>query len=228
MIKGKLLKYRESHTDEQVLSMVLIISCIILTMFFAIVRLCNGLWFRYIDFNSVKLPSFIIQQHIMMILQIFEMLFCYKLLLRTSWLISLILAIIHTVLSGYIPYPYNIIVCNIFWLSCGLITTKSWKTIVDFIFLFTVISLYGLLFVNGLFTTFSAQNSNFLYNVLGTIDYKLFIVSLYLIINYFGGIKLCKKKPTLILLNQQKLNKTKPLPTSPAVHSYGSGMTNQQ
>lgn len=68
MIKGKLLRYRESHTDEQVLSMVLIISCIILTMFFAIVRLCNGLWFRYIDFNSVKLPSFIIQQHIMMIL----------------------------------------------------------------------------------------------------------------------------------------------------------------
>lgn len=51
MIKGKLLRYRESHTDEQVLSMVLIISCIILTMFFAIVRLCNGLWFRYIDFN---------------------------------------------------------------------------------------------------------------------------------------------------------------------------------
>ena len=51
---------------------------------------------------------------------------------------------------------------------------------------------------------------------------------LYLIINYFGGIKLCKKKPTLILLNQQKLNKTKPLPTSPAVHSYGSEMTNQQ
>lgn len=38
MIKGKLLRYRESHTDEQVLSMVLIISCIILTMFFAIVK----------------------------------------------------------------------------------------------------------------------------------------------------------------------------------------------
>ena len=65
--------------------------------------------------------------------------------------------------------------------------------------------LYAVLFLTGRIGIFDTESAyNFIYNVLGTIDYKLFIVTLYLLIKYFGGIKLWKSQKRLIFQTDLK------------------------
>lgn len=224
-LKEKLLQkiayVREAYTDEQRFSLFLTIAMIIITLFMAIIRLCGILWFD-IDFSEIKLPNSTQQNIIKFILLVFEMSFCYKIVLGRRWTVCILFAGVHSTLASIIPYPFNMICANLFWIGISCILRRDLACIVDILLLYIFMSIYSLLFVVGRIG--GIDNTiiySYYYTVLGAIDYKLFIVSLYLIIKQFGGIKLWKRK-FLTAMNKKSTS----LSTHQTAHSCSSETIN--
>lgn len=203
----KIKEYFRTKTSEQIFSLCLLIGIVALMLFCAIVRLCGGLWFTA-DLSSIKEPSRTWVNVVLGILLAFELTFVYKLLCRRSWLICIALAIAQTglnLLIGYTVQNTEIkqLIINIVNLVCMFVIplpfVRHWFSLIDSAVVYVLGLLYGLIFVSGRIGGFDEAAYNFAANVIGMIDYKLFMVSLYLTINYFGGIRLWKKQKRLIL-----------------------------
>lgn len=190
--------YFKDKSAEQILSFCLLISTTILMLFCAIVRLCGGLWFSA-DLSVVPIPSEQWQDVIMSALLAFELVFTYKILCRCHWLVALAFAICHTGIAAFIP---SLLWTNIFHIAMIMlipaIYTVDLRTFIDSLLLWLLCGLYSAIFLTARIGTIKDASTNFVYNVLGAIDYKLFIVSLYLFIKYYGGIRLWKKQKRLI------------------------------
>ena len=175
----------------------------------AIARLAGVLWFSA-DLSSVETPSRFWQEFISAALLIFELIFVYKILCRTKWTICFAIAIAETLICLLIGYVTdgNQIVTNIFTALCILFIpiafTRKWFSLVESIALYFVSTLYGILFCVGRIGGLEIYNYNFVASVLGAIDYKLFIVSLYLFVKNFGGIRLWKTQKRLIFQTGQR------------------------
>lgn len=207
---NKIKEYFSTKTSEQIFSLCLLIGIVALMLFCCIVRLCGVLWFTA-DFSRIQEPSKIWQEVIKGTLLIFELLFVYKLLCRTKWWICFIIAVTETGLGILLGETINNeIVSNLFYMACMFIIplpfVKHWFSLIDTAVVYGLGLLYGLLFMVGRIGTFESNAYNFIVSVIGIIDYKLFMVALYLIINYFGGIQLWKTQKRLIL--QKDLCKT--------------------
>lgn len=210
----KLKEYFNKRTSEQIFSLCLLVGIVVLMLFCAIVRLCGGLWFTA-DLSKMQEPNRFWQEVIMGLLLAFELTFAYKLLCRTKWLICILIAICETligILVGYLvrDLSYGKIITNTFYAFCiffvPLPFVRHWFSLVDSAILYGIEMLYCLIFMVGRIGNIDINATyNFIYNVFGAIDFKLFIVALYLIINYFGGIRLWKRQKRLIL--QKKLTK---------------------
>ena len=200
----KLKEYFNGKTGEQIFVLCLLITCIAVMLLCLIARLCGVLWFAA-DLEAIPIPNEFWQEIINAALMIFELVFVYKILCRTKWWICFLLSIVETltgILIGYLTNK-NTIITNIFYLICILIIpiffVKKWYSIFENALLYAISMLYGIVFLVGRIGIFSETAAyNFVYNVLGTIDYKIFIVCIYLIVKYFGGIRLWKTQKRLI------------------------------
>lgn len=188
----KLKEYFNDKTGEQIFVLCLLITCVAVMLLCLIARLCGVLWFAA-DLEAIKEPNKFWQEVIKGALLVFELIFVYKILCRASWLICFIIAICHTIIAYFIP---TLLWTNIFhilaMLIIPLIICRKWKIIFDFIILYLITTIYGIIFLIGRIGNIENANANFIYSVLGVIDYKFFIVSFYLVIKYFGGIKIWK------------------------------------
>lgn len=192
-IFNQLKEHFRKKTPEQVFSFCLFVGCISLMIFCAIVRLCGGLWFTA-DTSKIKEPSKVWQDIIMGALMVFEATFVHKILSRKSWLLSFCLAISQLIL---ILVCKNALMSNIinllYYFVPHIIIRRKWITLLESAFMYLLIFIYSALFLVGRIGYIDGnQGYNFIFNVLGAIDYKLFIVSIYLFIKNFGGIKLWK------------------------------------
>lgn len=207
----KIKEYFYKRTSEQIFSLCLLIGIVVLMLFCCIVRLCGGLWFTA-DLSSIKEPNKFWQEVIKGALLTFELVFVYKLLCRTKWWICFVIAVCETGIGILISYllrnfEYNQTITNIFYMLCYFIVplpfVRHWFSLIDSAVIYILGFLYSLLFMVGRIGNLEIGTFNFVFNVIGAIDFKLFIVALYLIINYFGGIRLWKNQKRLIL--QKKL-----------------------
>lgn len=210
---SKIKEYFNKRTSEQIFSLCLLIGVVALMLFCCIVRLCGGLWFTA-DLTAIKEPSKVWQEAIMSLLLVFELTFIYKLLCRTKWWVCILISICESILCTLIGYlmrnsNYGSLVTNLFCAVCiftiPLPFVRNWFSLIDSSAVYLLGLLYGLIFMCGRIGGISISAYNFAASVLGTIDYKLFIISLFLTINYFGGIRLWKTQKRLIL--QKKLTK---------------------
>lgn len=203
------MKYFKDKTAEQIFSLCLLVSCVFIMLFCAIVRLCGGLWFSA-DLDGIPIPSEFWQRFIKGCLLLFELTFVYKILCRTKWTICIAIGIIQIIAITYIPNLSNtaINVINlVIMFIIPLCFTRQWQTLIDSTILYLLTTLYGLTFLIGRIGEVSQTSGyDFVYNILGSIDYKIFIINIYLIQYYFGGIRLWKTQKRLIL---QKDLKTK-------------------
>lgn len=200
----RIREYFSNKTGEQIFVLCLFVGCVAVMLLCVIARLCGILWFAA-DLEVVPVPNEFWQEVIMVSLLAFELIFVYKILCRAKlWIcfcIALAQAIICELLGLFIEES-NLII-NIFNLVCYFIIplffVKHWFSIVESAILYILQTIYAILFLVGRIGGVDENAAyNFIYNVLGTIDYKLFIVSLYLVIKYFGGIKLWKTQKRLI------------------------------
>lgn len=203
-------EYFSDKSGEQIFVLCLLVSSVAVMLLCVIARLCGILWFAA-DLEAVPVPNKFWQEVIMAALMIFELLFVYKILCRTKWWICFCISVIETligILIGYLTNGNNI-ATNIFYLICILIIpiffVRKWYSILENALLYVISMLYGIIFLVGRIGGVDENSAyNFVYNVLGTIDYKLFIVSLYLVIKYFGGIRLWKTQKRLIFQTDLK------------------------
>ena len=194
----RIKEYFSNKTAEQIFSLCLLVTIIILMLFCMITRLCGGLWFSA-DLSQVPIPNETIQTTITASLFALEMIFIYKILCRTIWIWCILLAYIQTIIVTYMENILAINIVNILlYFIIPLCITRRWFTLIDSAFLYLTTMLYGLIFLVGRIGSIENANFNFVYGILGMIDYKLFIFSMYLYIKNFGGIKLWKKQKKLI------------------------------
>lgn len=199
----KIEEHFKNKTGEQIFSFFLFIWVIITMLFCAIVRLCGGLWFSA-DFSQITVPSKIWQEIIKGALLIFELIFVYKILCRKSFLLCFCISFIETfvgILLG--EFVNNAIISNLFYMTCILFIpvffVKTWFSFLENAIMYSLCMLYGIVFLVGRIGGVDDTSAyNFTASVLGTIDYKLFVVSLYLFVKNFGGIKLWKGQKRLI------------------------------
>lgn len=201
------MKYFKDKTAEQTFSFCLLISCVAIMLFCAIVRLCGGLWFAA-DLDGVPVPNEFWQDRIMNVLLAFELTFVYKILCRTKWIWCILIAIAQTVIIIFLPNETIANIVNlVLYFIIPLIFTRQWQTIIDTIFIYLFGLCYSLLFLAGRIGNIKINSAYiFTYNALGTIDYKLFFVALYLFIKNFGGIRLWKTQKRLIFQKDLKTN----------------------
>lgn len=207
----KVREYFSDKTGEQIFSLSLLVGVVAIMLLCLIARSCGILWFAA-DLKSIKEPSRFWQEIIKSGLLIFELVFVYKILCRKSWAICFAIAIGQTAAVAVIVFTTNnSILSNIFNMACILFIpiffVKSWFSLLENAILYLISMLYGVIFLIGRIGGISGTSAyGFTENILGMIDYKLFIVSLYLFVKYFGGIKIWKKQKRLIF--QTELNKT--------------------
>lgn len=196
-------EYFKNKTGEQIFALCLLVSVILLMLFCAIVRLCGGLWFAA-DMSKIVEPSKFWQEIVKGILLLTELLFVYKILCRTSFFICFLIALAETLVGILLGETVNnSIVSNLFYIACYFIIPlcfrREWFSLLESAILYGLQFLYAILFLTGRIGGIEINAGfNFVISVLGTIDYKLFIIAMYLFIKYFGGIKLWKKQNRLI------------------------------
>lgn len=214
MFKRKALTNDKKQTPEQILTFVLMVVCFSVMLICALVRLTNTDWLL-VELTKIPIPSEFWQDRIMNVLFIFEMVFVYKTLCRIKWKWCLFFSIVQTIIIIFTPeelYANILNLCII--LLFPILCTRKLSVIIDSIFLYALMTIYGLLFSVGRLGELSIDNAyNFTYNVAGLIDYKLFIVFIYLFIKYNGGIKLWKTQKRLLLQVDLKAKKKKEMLT---------------
>lgn len=146
------MKSCKNKTAEQIFSLSLLIGCVALMLFCAIVRLCGGLWFAA-DLNAVPVPDKIWQEIIKGGLLVFELIFVYKILCRASWGVCFLVAVAETVIGVVLGETVNNeIVSNLFYMACYLIIpiifVRKWWSIFENALLYILQLLYVIIFFN--------------------------------------------------------------------------------
>lgn len=196
-------EYFSDKSGEQIFVLCLLVSSVAVMLLCVIARLCGILWFAA-DLEAVPEPNRFWQEVIKGALLVFELIFVYKILCRAKWRICFCIALVQTIIIVIIGcFTDNTLITNIFNLACILIIpiffVRKWYSIFENALLYAISMLYGIIFLVGRIGGVDENSAyNFIVSVLGTIDYKLFIVSLYLVIKYFGGIRLWKTQKRLI------------------------------
>lgn len=196
-------EYFKNKTGEQIFALCLLVSVILVMFLCAIVRLCGGLWFAA-EMSKIVEPSKFWQETIKGILLLTELLFVYKILCRTSFFICFLIALTETLVGILLGETVNnAIIINLFNMACILFIpvffVRSWFSLLENAILYCLSMLYGVVFLVGRIGGINDLVAySFVESILGTIDYKLFIVSLYFVVKYFGGIRLWKTQKRLI------------------------------
>jgi hypothetical protein len=166
-----------------------------LMLFCAIVRLCGGLWFTA-DTSIIKEPSKFWQDVIMAGLFAFETTIVFKILCKTKWIYCFLISCCELLLFDIFK---NQLISNIISIVSYYVVAfcfqRKWIVLIETTIIYLIGFIYSALFLMGRIGFVNGtQGYNFIFSVLGSIDYKLFIVSIYLFLKNFGGVKLWKWK----------------------------------
>lgn len=210
MKRSRIKEYFSNKSPEQVFSLCLLGFTVATMLFCLIVRLCGSLYFTA-DLTAIKEPSRLWQEVIMGILLTFELTFVYKILCKKGWAVCIGISVAETLLGILIGFLTRNLkdgigssIVSIFYLFCymfiPLVFIRKWWSLIDSAVLYVLQLLYSVIFMVGRIGKLDSLSFNFICNVVGCIDYKLFIVAMYLVIYNFGGIRLWKNQKRLILI----------------------------
>lgn len=198
--------YFQTKTPEQVFTLCLLVTISSFMLLCAFARLCGVLWFAA-DLTAIPLPSKFWQEVAKGALLAFELTFVYKLLIRRPSVVCFAIALAETLIGILLgEFVNNVIVSNLYYMTCIIVIpaifVRRWYSLLDNVILYAMAMLYGIAFSVGRIGGVNAAFAyDFVVSIIGVIDYKLFIVSLYLFVKYFGGIRLWKTQKRLIFQN---------------------------
>lgn len=174
--------------------------CIFIMLLTAVARLFGVLWFAA-DTAAVEVPSDTVVAITFSALKVFELLFTHKILCRIRWRWCLLIAIMQTVIVGFLTGVAATVVDFLFIVALPVLFNYDdwWHSLIDNVFFYTLITLYGATFLFGKVGLVYDASYDFVLGILGIVDYKMFFVVIYLVVKINGGIKLWKnqKRPLL-------------------------------
>ena len=204
----RLRDYFKSKTREQIFSLTLLVTCVVLIILCAIARCLGILWFAA-DLNSININNVTIQIIVKSCLLIFEITFTYKILCKVKFIYCFLFAVIETTILGFIPNHIVVLIVQfILYFGLPILITKDKFSLLDSLILFIITNLYSAVFCYGRFGNVETYYAySYIHGVLSTIDYKLLFVAIYLIIKNFGGIRLWKNQKRLLFQTKQNPKK---------------------
>lgn len=177
-----------------------------LTVLAAIFHLFGLAWFE--QTVTIQEPAVILQKFIKALLKVFELVFVYQILVRQGYVISSFISILQVLIIGFIPVNYQCFVDLAVMLLVVLIfRDNKWQGLIDFVALFILMNGYSSLVQLAKFGSIHIEYTySFYAGIISLIAYKLFIVTLYMFIQYRGGIRLWKIKRKLFqIATDQKI-----------------------
>ena len=191
---------QSSVNSNQTLVAGLFYTFLLLTVLAFLLRLFGLTWFdSHVDMEE---PSLAIQKGIKFVLKAFELTFVYKILTKKGFIVCAVTSVVQTALTPFLGAGmYQSLADTLIMFALPLVfrKDKGWA-ILDTLFLYALMCLYGALSLVGKFGEVDGSHVySFYAAILNIVDYKLFIVTLYLFIKYKGGIRLWKsmKRPLL-------------------------------
>lgn len=140
-------------------------------------------------------PAPVIQKAVRAFLKILELVFMYKISTRKSFLTCIIMSALHTGAVGFLPSGL-IQSCADFILILALPTIlrkDSVRGLLDSLGMYAVLMAYTSLFMLAKFGgIYPEYNYSFYANIVSLVDYKLFIITLYLYTKQKGGLHIWK------------------------------------
>lgn len=185
------------NNPEQILSKYLLACCVTVMLICFILRICGP--YLIAESADIRPASRFIKEFIKALLMIFELCFIYKILLRSGWYKCIGLSILVTVIGILVGYIGSVYISNIYYMLCVIVLPFVLKrkliVLIESGLLYVVSFIYGITFLIGRIETPETNAAyDYAVGILSTIDYKLFIVSIYLFLKSKGGITLWKKK----------------------------------
>lgn len=169
-------------SNEEKALLMLLLSTVFLMLFFMICRFCGVLYFK----NEYPSHNFspILQQIILIVLSVLEYWLVTMILSPAKWWICLLTAVGYNCLF-FIPMPAICvtILSYVYMIFVGFFLTKfDYKRITYGIILAIAVTLYQLIMMVGRYTIDLNAKFNYLAMIASVIDYKLFILNIYLVI----------------------------------------------
>jgi hypothetical protein len=192
---NKLKTRIKSHSGKEIFTASLALIFPILMVICVVARLTGSLWFQA-DWGNVPIPSLFWQQFILCIVNLVQLSFQYKILCNTKWKWCILIAAIQTAIMYFVPQGMGQTMFN---LSCmvviPVIVRRQLRAIVEGILFAVVMTLYSLMFIYGRLgeNDVMSANYNFVYGMVASLDYYLFVVSIYAVRKYIGGSKMSHK-----------------------------------
>lgn len=189
------MKRRQDRSERSWESKSSLIFCLLwvfagLTVLLALFRLFGLDWFD--STLSFEDPPIVVQKIIKGVLKGVELFFVYKILTGRGFFVCLGLSVAHVIGVGCLPIGWQQSLADAFCMfSFPFLSRKSDRAfaLLETTVLYVVMNLYGLLFVFARMGDASyGQSFSFYASVVGLIDYKLFIVVLYLFTKLKGGV----------------------------------------
>lgn len=171
---------------------------LILTVVAFLLHLLGADWF--LATIEIPEPSSTMCKLIKAFLKAFELMFVYKMLTKRSFGLCFIISVLQTASVGFLPLgtSQSVVDCVLMFAFPIILRKDRLWAVVDTIFIYIVMCLYGSLFLIAKFGGLSTDYGySFYANILGVTDYKLFVVTMYLYTKYRGGIKLWMKRRLL-------------------------------
>lgn len=173
----------------------LLLVCLFVMLTSAVARFFGILWFQA-DLDAIAEPSEFVRVAVHAILKIFELIFVHRILCKVSWKWCFLIAITQTAIVGFVNAMIGNIIDIFFIVLLPIAFNKDdWKcSLRDNILLYLLGLFYSATFLFGRVGMVYDAKRNFAVQVLTIIDYKILFVSLYLVVQLFGGIKLWKRQ----------------------------------
>lgn len=186
---SKFKKYMYRQSPEYILTLAIFVAMFGLMALACVFRLCGIGWFS-VDCSKVVPPEIWLQEVIKFTLFWFEGIFITKILCDINWgkafLMSFGFSCLTFIMGLFIPkeitatvqFVYMVIISVLLNPHSNLMEIK--KSLLKLLVLSILIILYGCTMLFGRYEFTILSNTNYVYNILSLIDYKLLFVNIYL------------------------------------------------
>lgn len=179
---SKIKDYFNAKTPEQIFSCSMFVSCFVLMIVLAIFRFC-GIGYFANDYEiHEQIPA--IQELILFVFKWFEGYFILAMLSRMKWWNAISVSFIWSNIYWFVDSAWVCMILDtVYIVLLPFILSKfKYRYVTYGLIVYILISIYQLIMMQARYTINIEEKFNYIAMIASTLDYKLFIVSMYLFI----------------------------------------------
>lgn len=190
-MKKKIKDRLKTKTPEEIFSLSLFVSCVIVMLVLAVFRFC-GIGYFANEYSEHKFIPWV-QEAILFTLKWIEGFFILMILSRKKWYILATISLIYSIALIFVTNSSITFVLDIIYTMIlpFFINKFDYKSIAYGILLFLLIIAYQFIMMTARYTIDLSEKFNYIAMIESVFDYKIFVISIYLLV-YNRRIKMDK------------------------------------